>query len=215
MLVLLWSVNRIDFALRNLPPGATNGRWSARIVGGVPHEPHDLERIIQRNMNVVRVEVLSENRWNIFRFRSGHITYRDIHSVYDVKILDVFSGENFEIGDVRDVHQIQRMVGESRSHFRPTGFLRRTTNYDSRWVRIPINIGDDLILVLNYDDIGWRFMPLTLDTIWGVYRYKPQEARNDYVNWAFEPVNQHNNLILTEEDLWWLKERRELSVSND
>ena len=207
LVLFIWIFNQIDFCIRNLPPGATNGEWSKMITGDEPSIPHNIESLAERNANVVRAVVLSKRNENVYWYRRGTFVEHDIHSVYQIEILETFSGD-WEVGDIKYVYQINRMVGETRKHFRPTGILRRTVNYSPRFVRVPIYAGDELILILQPEP-GTRNLQYTLNTITGIYRYTPRELSEDDENYVFEPINPHNNRTLSISDLQWLSDYRE------
>ena len=200
--ILLFSPLLFLFFLnvRDLPRGATNGEWSAQLASGTARS-HDIERLIVWGSNVVRAVIVSEETRQPFMYRRscGYPGYRDSHTVYNIKIVEVFNGA-WEVGNVVEVMQMQRI--ERRIYRR----VWREVN--ASWVRIPIDIGDEFILILGVDQPG-RLSPIRLDTIWGVYYYAPLDVRAGHDNWIFEPVNPHNNRVLTEQDLQYLLERQE------
>ena len=177
-----------DTVFNDLPKGAVNGEWSAMAVAeGHPGLFENIEELTRRAVHVIAVEVLDK--------RTEAALQRDLYvdhlfTVYTVKVLEVYKGR-LKREDIWSIKQIERLEGDSR---------QKVMQYDNvilRYIRVPISIGDKLILFI---DDPWGRSSL-LRTVQGIYRYTPAEVRAGHDNWVFESVNEHNNLIFTEADL--------------
>lgn len=162
---------------------------------------------------------------DVYRGRFEVDAYRNLFETGDmVKYLavgDIFEFRQLEKHESIMRYQLWRIQRDQRRRgsFTPN----RTLVYDT-W--IPLSVGDDLILFLVY---GWwplhSVIPHTVrvagqgsswlshyfisNPIQGAYRYTPAELRGGDENFAFEPVNPHNNLILTQADLLRFRELSE------
>jgi len=196
---------------RDLPLGATNGDWSAKAVRtGHPHLFYSIEHLAERVPNILRVQVISSSDRMLFSARGPE--WRHVFTVYTLRVLDVFKGD-IEKESYIEARQIRSIaMGDDRrrgrTHILPKEAYHFGRDYPS-YIRIPIEIEDDLILFLHDPrrSEGFPAIPPRILTIQGVYRYTPKEVRVRYDNWMFESVNEHNNLILTEKDLLQIKKR--------
>ena len=68
--------------------------------------------------------------------------------------------------------------------------------------RLPIVRGDRLILFLNTRN-RWEYS--MVNPVQAVYYYVPRNEEG-HENRVFTSVNRHNHLVLTEQDLLWIKE---------
>jgi hypothetical protein len=222
VLMVSFAVYALSYTgFRDLPTGATNGEWAAKAVAeNNKHlrESHDGFAGI-----IVRAEIIDE-RHEVFSVGDS-VPTNHLYSLHQIKVLDVYNGE-VEAGDILDVRQIEKLESIRR---RRLWNMQRGQGREGRppsdWEMVyetfvPLSIGDDLILFLvetfPLSNVvtprefagGQSVVTLTHNSpysisnpIQGVYRYTPQELRGGDENFAFEPVNPHNNLILTEADL--------------
>ena len=127
-------------------------------------------------------------------------------------------GDSLEIGDIIEVVQIKKV--DINSSWPPEVLpesldAMHISNIRSlvSFIRVPLSVGDDLILFLNVHGMLQRSPTRSRVTIFnsiqGAYRYTPQELRSSHENWVFESVNPHNNLVLTEADLQQLRNLRD------
>jgi len=84
LIVLVWIGNSIELYIRNLPPGATNGDWSARIVGDADIIYRNAENIWMGSPNVIRAVILSESQRVVFSHRYGYRGRRDIYNAINL-----------------------------------------------------------------------------------------------------------------------------------
>ena len=197
----------------DLPSGAVDNSWSARAVEeDHPHLANSIEHLAERVPNIVRVLVVSEQ--DRFDPRAGRgPEFRHRVTEYTLRVLDVYKGEH-EVGDYITAIQMRRIANSVRRYWRqPSIFVWSRGEYHHglsyiEYIRIPIFVGDDLILFLGNAIVipGSAPSPPRLHNIQGVYRYTLQEFRGGYDNWVFESVNPHNPLVLTEADLQRLRE---------
>jgi len=202
-----------------LPLGATNGEWSARLAESMSSTSHDIDDIIERDVLVVRALVLSEHERHIHRYRYGDGSQFNLHTIYRIVILEVFNGD-WEVGDIRPVMQFKRLGHPEQRHAfglycaNSLNIERIERRMSSEIIRVPIDIGDDLILILG------RTVSITspemrrLDTVFGIYYYTPEAQRGGHENYSFKPVNPHNNRTLTEADLYQLRNRTTSALVN-
>jgi len=183
-----------------LPLGATNGEWAARFISErYLYLPSSIDELATRFPYIVRVEVYSA------RDETPHTDLRHIFTVYNLRVLEVYSGD-VEIGEILTAMQIKRLVGSERMLWAEPTFFREAGENPLRpeFIRNSIYVGEELILFLPFIRIGWDLLshwPQRLPTVQGLYRYTPPEVRAGHENWVFESVNEHNNLVLTEKDL--------------
>jgi len=146
----------------------------------------DLDGVLISSTDIIRGEILSSWTEEINILLTEETIVVDgielglyIHTVYNVKVLEVFSG-NTQVGDIVQVKQLGGVFGE------------RTLSY-SGFVRL--NIGDELILFLtNYNYFGFGYFPLGLAAgMQSVYRF-PLEYRN-VLDVSIEAAFSQNHLI--------------------
>jgi hypothetical protein len=205
---LLVSVNRLYFSTNTLsavwfydpPSAASNGEWAERaITEGHKTLRDSLEQLKNHSTHVVRAEIISERTEIIYYGKPGY-QVPHVYSVYRLKILDVFMGE------AKEGEYIEILQGKRRQHrFCPNAYENRDVNLiDADFIRLPLSVGDDLILFLQYHENAFF---ITVDEYWhfntlqGLYYYTPAEIRAECENWVFESVNEYNNLVFTEADL--------------
>ncbi|MCL2217460.1 MAG: hypothetical protein FWB91_10645, partial [Defluviitaleaceae bacterium] len=186
-----------------LPLGATNGEWAARFISErYLYLPSSIDELATRFPYIIRVEVYSER--DATPLSPKYV--RHIFTVYDLRVLEVYSG-NVEIGEIVTTMQIKRLVGSERMLWAEPTFFREAGENPLRpeFIRNSIYVGEELILFLPTIRRGWELhshWPQQLPTVQGLYRYTPAEVRAGHENWVFESVNEHNNLVLTEKDLY-------------
>ena len=196
----------------DLPLGATNGQWSERLMQDRPQQPVDIPSLMASNAIIVRVVVSHEHTMPIHRYRYGDNSSYNVHSIYRVDIVDVFNGD--WVNDTSErVMQFKRLGDPTRRNRHFSAYTSETqgSNFISReLIRVPIAVGDDLILILDPTNTISQTVPrlLRLDTLTGIYYYTPQELRGGNENYAFTPVNPHNNIVLTAADLQELRSQR-------
>jgi len=192
-----------------LPIGAANGEWSAQAVEqGHPSLFDSIDEMTVVSRRVVRGEIIGITQERIalpYGERLGRPApnTNHVYTVYQFKVLEIYRELEhirgwFPIGEVLNIAQVSRL--ENTNTFPP--------NYPDdvpvHYIRLPLHVGDELILfidnhwppLLSYQRIAFTaFHPIQ-----GAYRYTSKEHRTGD-NWIFESVNEHNNLVLTEQDL--------------
>jgi len=213
-----------NFTFHDLPSGAVNGEWSIQALESGFSMSEGIDQLAARVEYVVRVEIIDE-RYKVIN--TGPARYRNPHlySIYKLQILDVYKG-NVAIGDVIEISQ------RAMTWRRPESYSDEQRGYHFAYIRLPLEVGDDLILFLSFIETfhqsetgsalitgGSIIIPSDKTNMWifnrvqGIYRYTPQELR-DNDNWVFEPVNPHNNLVLTESDLQQLRDSNSPALIN-
>jgi len=198
--------NEIQFY--DLPAGAIDGTWSSKAVSDGRNLNNNIERLTLRSSYIVRAKIIDE-RYEVVT-DSWHVPSVPIlYSFYRLKVLDVFKGE-IGVGSYIEISQIKGTRNPvNRYRCSMDGYVR------IEFIRVPLNVGDDLILFLRYvnksivstDETSRDTMTVgRFHPIQGVYHYTPLKERT-HDNWVFESVNEHNNLVLTEADLLWILER--------
>lgn len=218
LLIKLWlilpSPESSNDIFYDLPLGAVNGEWSAKAVVDGRQMSESIVELASNVSYVVRAEIIDKR---IEVVNSGESIYSIpyMYSIYRLRVLDVYKGD-IEINNIIEISQ------RKKRSFVNSGYLLEWNNTLIEYIRIPLEIGDDLILFLNFVEEfvsqGTVFSDMTniwiFNRVQGVYRYTPVEIRIIHDNWVFEPVNPHNNLILTEEDLQQLRENRDNITAN-
>ena len=211
------------FTFQDLPSGAVNGEWSIQALESGISMSESIEQLATRVEYVVRAKIIDE-RYRVVN--NGPVGYRVpyLYSIYELQILDVYKGD-VAVGDIIAISQRAMTWRQTENYSDEYGFLREGQMY----IRLPLEVGDDLILFLSFVETfsqgetgiilttpGSGVIPPSDKTnMWifnrvqGIYRYTPQELR-DNDNWVFEPVNPHNNLVLTEADLQQLRDSNRL-----
>ena len=227
---------------QSLPQGATNGEWAARAVAEsnpfLFSSIHDLvfdsvdARLaspsapvsrVHRVVSIVRAEVIDVQSKTVISCTSEMTTH--LYSIYQIRVMDVYGKGVLSAGDVVDVRQLKQLEGMIRMRRWLTGSYPFRNPSELELVhgtRVPLVVGDDLILFLGKEvREGWSVYPrrhgmvthyVIASPIQGIYRYTSQEIRGYCENWEFEPVNPHNNLILTVADLQHIRSMWELDT---
>jgi hypothetical protein len=187
---------------QDLPQNAVNGKWLAQLTSQNDTGLHIVQQSAVKN-TVVRVQILEE-RHEIHPYIEREYWLDHIFSIYCAEVLEIYTGgvhfsaRGLDVGDTVEFAQIKRIAGRDRQrwfeHTSPPTFIGNMYSP----VRLPISIDDELVVFLK------NHPPRFLNPINGVYRYSSQESSEG--NRAFESVNEHNSLILTEEDLAYISE---------
>ena len=194
---------------QNLPHSAVNGEWLAQLTPQHDISFSDIKELVERSI-VVRIKVLEE-RHDIHPLIKREYYLDHIFSIYRAEILEIYfirKNTDFlpEIGRIIEFSQVKRIVGEvhRRNWFEsiepPTDIFPP--------VRLPVLVGDELVLFFSQIPSSFFLNPIN-----GTYRYSPDKSIEG--NRAFENVNEHNNLILTEEDLLRISEMFPMYQPND
>lgn len=208
MLFLLPYTFQLIRPLQSLPPGATNGEWSARAVAEGHRALADtMEELIDTTGLIARGEIVGETKARI-DLGSGY-TYH-LYTVHQFEILEVYKGDLL-VGNILDIIQVYRLENKRTFPYNyPDGAA------PIQYIREDLSLGDELILFLRTPwpplmngSIGRVGHTFTVRRIQGAYRYILQELRDNHVNRVFESVNPHNNLVLTEADLQQLRNLRD------
>jgi len=199
-----------NMTFHDLPIGATNGEWSALAVAEGTGVHGSIEQLASSVSYIIRGEIIDEREDIVGMGLPADRVPTYVYSFYLIRVIEVFAGE-VEVGDIIEISQLKSTRRSNTPYRHPhTGAIR--TGY----IRLPLQIGDDLILFLNFVEsfisFGESFSSMTniwlFNRIQGIYYYAPAEIRAMYDNWIFNSVNEHNNLILTESILKSITEIR-------
>jgi len=194
------------FDSQDLPPGAVNGEWLELKTSRYDTTLSGIEKLSKTSI-VVRVRVTGERR-DRHTTVTGQYYWNHLFSFYAADVLEVYTkhydsfGEIVSMPERLEFAQIQRIVEESRKRWFDPSFADPEPHFAPfPPVRVPINIGDELILFLNS-----RWQPI-FNPFNGAYRYCPETSTEE--NRAFVSVNEYNDLVLTESDLIRIRETNE------
>ena len=196
--------NIANITFHDIPIGATNGEWTALAVAEGIGVHENIEQLVSSVSYIIRGEIIDQKERGVGIGLPADRMIAYVYSFYLIRVTEVFAG-GIEVGDIIEVSQ-------RKSTRRPTTPYRRphTGVIQTEYIRLPLQIGDDLILFLNFvesftTDFGESINSMTniwtFNRIQGIYRYAPADIRDMYDNWVFENVNEHNNLVLTESTL--------------
>jgi len=162
--------------------------------------------MVYRRPNVARVRVLDVVDAQNPVLVGSLINH--VFSTYTVEIVEIYSynfrhGQRyFEIGETTRFKQVKRVEDQSRVRVFLVDPISRDFAGFVPFIRIPINIGAELIVFLG-ESISYQVsIPPGIHPIQGVYRYIPPAHRGNCEDWPFPPANPYNNLILTPQDLY-------------
>lgn len=155
--------------------------------------PENLDALAEDAQHIIRAEIISvfENEW---LFIGDTFQPYSMQIAYEIRVVEVYQSNDqghgtVSAGDYLEFHQFIPLHGSSLA-----GRLLPSANQ----VRLPIAVGDDLVLFLEHQAGMGRRMYRPINTVSAVYYFSD--------NRAFTSMNRHNNLYFTREHLLNLSE---------
>ena len=159
-----------------------------RLAANHPRLPEDLDALAENAQHIVRAEIINvfENDW---LFIGDTLQPHSMQILYAIRVLEVYQTSDLGHGIVSpgehiEFHQFIPLHGRTLA-----GRLMPRANQ----VRLPIAVGDDLVLFLESQAGMGRRMYRPMNSVNAVYYFS--------IDQAFTSMNRHNNLYFTREYL--------------